>query len=362
LAETDQVQTRNVLNRKKLVVGFLIFGVALTLGWLYFHSHMRDAQSAREDLLSRLPADSTSVVYVDFQELRASAFLSQILAWAPQPQIEAEYEKFVQATGFDYERDLDRVGVSFSGSAQSPKTMAVAEGRFDRKKIEGYSAHFGTLKRANGKTIYAVNLSNPPRTAYFTFLRDDQAAICNDASCFFQASGKSMNSEEWREHFLRMAGTPLFGVMRQDSQLLTELSQRTPGGYRSPQLATLLGQLQWVSVGAKPEGDQLRVVADGETSNEMVIRQLNDMFSGLLILAQAGLDDPKSRKQLDPKLREAYAGLLKSAEVQKLDRGTSKSVRLIFEITPQLLESAKNVSAADPPEKAPGAERARKRR
>lgn len=351
-----------MLNRKKLVVGVLLLGVALVFAWLYFHSRGRDSQSAREDLLSRLPADSTSVAYVDFQELRASAFLSQMLAWAPRPQAEEEYEKFVQATGFDYERDLDRVGISFGGSAQSPKTMAVAEGRFDRKKIEAYSAHFGTLKTANGKTIYAISLSNPPRTAYFTFLRDGQVAICNDATCFFQASGKSLNSEEWREHFLRMAGTPLFVVMRQDSQLLTELPQRAPGGYRSPQLATLLGQLQWVSVGAKPEGDQLSVVADGETSNDTVIRQLNDMFSGLLILAQAGLDDPKSRKQLDPKLREAYAGLLKSAEVQKLDRGTSKSVRLIFEITPQLLESAKSASAADPPEKEPATKPARKRR
>ena len=350
-----------MLNHKKLVLGLLILAGAGASAWLYLHSHGHDAQSARENLLSHLPADSSSVVYLDFQELRASAFLSQILAWAPRSQTEEEYAKFVQATGFDYERDLDRVGVSFSGSAQSPKTMAVAEGRFERKKIESYSEHFGTLKTANGKTIYAVNLSSPPRTAYFTFLRDDEVAICNDASCFFQASGKSMNSEEWREHFLRMAGTPIFAVMRQDSQLLTALSQRTPGGYRSPQLATLLGQLQWVSVGAKPEGDELRVVADGETSNEMVIRQLNDMFSGLLILAQAGLDDPKSRKQLDPKLREAYAGLLKSAEVQKLDRGTSKSVRLIFEITPQLLESAKDSSTADPPGKTPGPEPARKR-
>jgi hypothetical protein len=351
-----------MVNRKKLVVGALLLGVALVFACVYFHSRGRDSQSTREDLLSRLPADSTSVAYVDFQELRASAFLSQVLAWAPRPQAEEEYEKFVQATGFDYERDLDRVGISFSGSAESPKTMAVAEGRFDRKRIEVYSAHFGTLKTANGKTIYAVSLSNPPRTAYFAFLRDDQVAICNDASCFFQASGKSLNSEEWREHFLRMAGTPLFAVMRQDSQLLTELPQRAPGGYRSPQLATLLGQLQWVSVGAKPEGDQLRVVADGETSNDTVIRQLNDMFSGLLILAQAGLDDPKSRKQLDPKLREAYAGLLKSAEVQKVDRGTSKSVRLIFEITPALLESAKSASAADPPAKSPSAQPARKHR
>ena len=296
-------------NRKKLVLGLLILGVALVFAWLYFHSHGRDPQSAREDLLSHLPADSTSVVYIDFQELRASAFLSQILSWAPRPQTEEEYGKFVQATGFDYERDLDRVGISFSGSAQSPKTMAVAEGRFDRKKIEAYSAHFGTLKTANGKTIYAVSLSNPPRTAYFTFLRDDRVAICNDASCFFQASGKSTNSEEWREHFLRMAGTPLFAVMRQDSQLLSELSQRTPGGYRSPQLATLLGQLQWISVGAKPEGDQLRVVADGETSNDTVVRQLNDMFSGLLILAQAGLGRSEVTQAARSKIARCLCGL-----------------------------------------------------
>jgi hypothetical protein len=352
-----------MLKPKKLVLGVLILAVAVVPAWFYFQTHKCDSQTAREELLSHLPADSTSVVYVDFGELRGSAFLNQILALAPRPEAEEEYAKFVQATGFDYERNLDRVGVSFGGSTQSPKTMAVAEGRFDRKKIESYSTHFGTLKTANGKTIYAVSLNNPPRTAYFTFLRDDQVAICNDATCFFQASGRSMNSEEWREHFLRMAGTPLFGVMRQDSQLLTELSQRTPGGYRSPELATLLGQLQWVSLAAKPEGDELRVVADGEASNEMVVRQLNDMLSGLLILAQAGLDDPKSRKQLDPKLREAYAGLLKSAEVQRLDRGTSKSVRLIFEITPQLLESVHEKSAADPPpEKAPSTGPVRKRR
>ena len=170
------------MNRKKLVLGLLILGVVVAVGWFYFRSHPRDSQSARENLLAHLPADSTSVVYLDFQELRTSAFLSQILAWAPQPQPEEEYGKFVQATGFNYERDLDRVGVSFSGSAQSPKTMAVAEGRFDRKKIEAYSAHFGTLKTANAKTIYAVSLSNPPRKAYFTFLHADQVAIGNHTS------------------------------------------------------------------------------------------------------------------------------------------------------------------------------------
>lgn len=327
-------------------------GVLLAAGWLYFRSQAGSTQRTGEDLLSHLPGDSTSVIYVDLKQLRTSPFFSQLLAWAPNPPPDDEYARFVQATGFEYERDLDRLGISFGGTAQSPKSMAVAEGRFDRKKIELYSAQFGTLKTATGKTIYAVALSKPVRTVYFAFLRDNQVALCNDVSCFVQASGKSADGQEWSEHFLRLAGTPLFGVMRQDSQLLSALSQRGPGGWRSPQLATLLGQLHWVSVSAKPDGEQMRVVADGESPNEATIRQLSDMLSGLLILAQAGLDNPKARKQLDPKLRDAYQALLKSAEVEKVDRGNAKSVRLIFEVTPQLLESAHAASAADPPEKA----------
>jgi len=335
-------------NRLKLLAGSLAVAALLMAGWLYFRSQGGHAGSG-QDLLSCLPGDSTSVIYVDLNELRASRFFSQLLAWTPAPPVDEEYARFVQATGFDYERDLDRVGVSFSGTAQNPKTMAVAEGRFDRKKIEAYSARFGTLKTAAGKMIYAVPLSKPVRTAYFMFLRDNQIALCSDASCFFQASAKDADEEEWREHFLRLAGTPLFGIIRQDSQLLLALSQKAPGGWRSPQLATLLGQLRWLSVSAKPAGDQMRVVADGESSNEVTIRQLNDMLGGLLILAQAGVDDPQQRKHMDPKLRDAYLALLKSAEVEKLDRGNSKSVRLVFEVTPQLLESARESAVADPP-------------
>jgi hypothetical protein len=40
-------------------------------------------------------------------------------------------------------------------------------------------------------------------------------------------------------------------------------------------------------------------------------------------------------------MREAYLELLKTADVSKLDRGNTKSVRLIFEITPNLLEAAR---------------------
>src|SRR5262249_21502919 len=273
-------------NRRTLLAGSLSAAALLIAGWLYFRSHANSARQG-EELLSRLPSDSTSVIYADLTAMRQSPFFAQLLAWAPAAPLDEEYTKFVQATGFDYGRDLDLVGIAFSGAAQNPMTMAVAEGRFDRKKIEAYSAHFGTLKTDAGKTIYAVPMSKPVRTAYFTFLRDNQVALCNDASCFFQPPGKSADGQEWSDHFVRLAGTPLFGIMRQDSQLLSALPQRSPAGWRSPQLATLLAQLRWVSVSAKPDGEQLRVVADGESPNEATIRQLSDMLGGLLILAQA---------------------------------------------------------------------------
>jgi len=341
---------RSFLNRKGLIVSIVVLVAILLSAWFYFRPGTQNSQSERETLLQQLPADSSSVLYLDLKELRSSAFLEQLLAWAPKPPADEEYTKFVQATGFDYERDLDRVAISFSGTPKDPKTMAIAEGRFNQKKIEAYGGHLGTLKTARGRTIYEVTLGNPKRTAYFTFPRSEEVAICNDASCFFQPTGGNSGAEQWRDHFRRVAGTPAFGVLRQDSALLSELSQQGPAGFRSPQLATLLGQLQWVTIGAKPDGQSLRVVAEGESSNETTIHQLNDMLSGLLILAQAGLDDPKASTHLDPKLRDAYQTLLKTAEVQQQDRGTSQSVRLIVEIAPPLLDWARGTMAADPPE------------
>jgi hypothetical protein len=45
-------------------------------------------------------------------------------------------------------------------------------------------------------------------------------------------------------------------------------------------------------------------------------------------------------------MREAYLELLKSADVSKLDRGDTKSVRLVFEITPGFLEAARKTPPA----------------
>src|SRR4029077_19452582 len=123
---------------------------------------------------------------------------------------------------------------------------------------------------------------------------------------------------EWRSRFERLAGSPVFAVMMQEAALRAALPAQAPGGIRSPQLSTLIDQLQWITLAGKPENDRLRVVAEGESTVEATARQLVDLLNGVVILAQLGLNDAQTKQQLDPAARQAYLQLLKSVEVSKI--------------------------------------------
>jgi len=330
----------------------LLFGgglVVLLLGILlaYRYGHPGDTLGERQHLLALMPEDASTVIYADWAELRASPMLSALLRWAPKPTVDSDYAQFLQATGFNYENDLNRLALAIRRDPHSTQAFAVVDGRFDRNKIEAYASQHGSLRTADGKTLYAVPLSGSNHKVYFTFLRNDRIEWANDPSFFFKAPSKD-SATEWREHFSRLAGTPIFAVLRQDSEAAAALA-RAPSSLRSPELAALLAQLQWISISAKPDGNLLRVGIEGECLTESTERQLKEMLSGLVLLAQMGLNDPKTRKQLNPEVREGYLELLQSADIQQLDRGTSKSVRVIFEVTPKLLEAGQDAtSGADP--------------
>jgi hypothetical protein len=327
-----------MLRNRRFIAAIVVVALSLTVLLGYRHWASRDSEASRAELLSLLPQNGNTAVFLDLSQLRSSPFLARLLALAPPQAPDSDYAQFLEATGFNYERDLDRLAISMDRQSQSLLVFAVAEGHFDRKKIENYGARFATLKTANGGTLYAVPVNHPMRKVYFTFLRDDRIAWANDSAYFFEQPAKG-SSSEWREHFSRVAGTPIFVILRQDAVTPSVLPE-APAGLRSPQLATLISQLRWISIGGKPEGDLLRVVVDGETLSENTVHQLKQVLSGLLVIAQMGLNDGKMRQQPNPDLREGYLELLNSADIQQLDRGTSKSVRVIFEVTPKLLEGA----------------------
>ena len=341
-------------NRKSfavLAIGFAL--VAALFG--YFRWRSSDALVVREQMLALAPGDASAVFFIDLAQFRSSPFLLELLEWAPRPRLENDYAQFVESTGFNYERDLDRLAMSISHEGTRSRVVAIADGRFDRKKIEAYGAKFGTLKSSSGKTIYAVPMAGASRTAFFSFLQDDRIAWSTDAAYFAQPRA-ALVSADWREHFLRLAGTPVLAVLHEDLDVLGDFTQHAPGGLRSPQLASLLSQLQWISIAGKPQGNLLRVVLDGECVSEATIRRLKEMLGGIVVLAQMGLNDPKTTRQLDPAIRQAYLEVLESADIQQLDRGSSKSVRVILDLTPKLFEAARRAPAeSDPPPPAPAA-------
>lgn len=81
------------------------------------------------------------------------------------------------------------------------------------------------------------------------------------------------------------------------------------------------------------------MVAEGESAEESVTRKLSDFLNGIVLLAHAGLGNLRPQ-QISPAARASYSALLKSAEISSIDRGETKSVRLIFDVTPDLLRIA----------------------
>jgi hypothetical protein len=337
------------MKRKAWVLGLVGIAILMAAGILvYRHWHGGQSLEGRNEILSLMPSDPTSVVYSDLGQLRSSAFLREVMNWAPGIPADEDYAKFIQATGFNYEKDLDRVALAFTRQGSGSIVFAVADGRFDRKKIEAYAAQSGERINQSGHTVFALNLKNSKHKSFLTFLRDDRIAWTDDPTyaTLFQQSHSFAGKADWEEHFARLGGTAVFAVIHQDPATTEMLAQQAPGGFRSPQLASLLSQLQWITIGGKPEGEDLRVVIEGESQTETTIHQLKDFLGGILLLAQVGLSGPKNRKEMDPQLREAYVNLLKTAEVENVDRGGEKSVRLIFQITPGFLEAVKKTNGS----------------
>ena len=336
---------------KRQIAGTILIVIVVGAAALYaYHRWSDSASNPRNDLLAQLPADANTVLYIDLDALRQSPFLAELYKWAPQGKADSDYTQFLQSTGFNYESDLNRLSIALLGHGQESTIYAVADGRFDRKKISAYASQTGTREKRGSREIFSVPLNGSTRRITFAFLRNDRIALTNGASLDSPApqSASDSDAQAWRERFRRLAGSPVFAVLRQDGSAGSVFSAQAPRSLQSPQLSALLDQLQWITVAGKPDADRLRVVLEGESTAAAPARQLSDVLNGLLVLAQAGLSDQKVRQQLQPDVREAYLEMLKSADVSQIDRGETKSVRLIFDLTPKFLEAARTALPAVP--------------
>jgi len=264
---------------------------------------------------------------------------------------EADYAQFVRDTGFDYERDLGKAYLAFTNLGPGTEFLALAEGRFDRRKIELYLERTARSTDQGSLKIYRLPAEMGGRQLSMAFLARDRLALGNSENLFatLAAAAKASGHAEWQARFDRLSGTPVFGVLRRDRAFLDALGAAAPGGLRSPALSALIAQLEWISLSGKPSGERLRVVAEGESTSDRTASDLRDFLEGMRLLAQEGLNDPKLREQMNPEARQAYLELLKTAEVEKIDRGGAKSVRVVLSVPAAFLEIQPTLPLGAPP-------------
>lgn len=346
----------------KKAVAASLAAVAIILAiWLVRHFSPDRAGRARAELLGFVPPDATSVVFLDLDQLRASPFLAALYAWAPNPVEDSDYTQFVAETGFHYESDLAQVFVAVRNRGPRSSTLVVAQGKFDRKKIAAYLARNGAPSVLGTREVFRLTVKPNGQETRLAFLSDERIVLSDseDPQEALDSARRQDGPADWQRHFDRLLGSPLFAVLRQDPAVETLLAGQ------SPQLASFIAQLPWISVAAKPEGDILRVVAEGETLTETAATQLRDFLAGMQLLARTGLDDPQLRLRMKPEERAAYVRLVREAEIEKINRSEATAVRVILPITPEFLKIAKLGKAAaapgsaDPPAPAPGQKAAR---
>jgi hypothetical protein len=318
--------------------------VFLLAYFVWFHSQ----SSGPNALLSGMPQNARTVFFVDLADLRKAPFSADLLAWAPKLDADQEYRQFIRDTGFDYERDLDRLAIAFMQQGARKIFFGVADGHFDARKIKAYAAKNGALQNSGSVEIFTLPIAGSSGRLAFTFLTKNHLAFTNDHDFgSWLHNAKAVDDAEWRERFARVAGSPVFAVIRNEAlkdtfggEAGSQDLARTTGGFSSPQLSSLLAQLQWLTVAGKPEINALRVSLDAESLEDKNAKQLADLLNGVVLLARVGLSNAKTQQQLGAATRQSYLALLKSVEVSRIDRPDTKSVRLMFDVTPDLLKSA----------------------
>ena len=189
-------------------------------------------------MLRRLPTKDSLLVAIDFAGLRKVGIL-QMLDGTPMSR-DAEYEKFVEETQFNYTQDLDYVMASFGPTGK----YILARGRFDWKSIRAYAQSQGGICY---NTLCRMAGSTPERHISFYSVQQNLMAL-------------AVSQED--DAALRMQEEIPTDLPEPDAALWLYLP---PAVLRSPEqlpegtvlFAKSLDQAKSVTLGFAPEGDHI---------------------------------------------------------------------------------------------------------
>ncbi len=320
-------QTREiVMSRRQLILWSAVTAItAITAIFAYqLRAHLSAAGSSFPELLELAPGNSTFIGYVDLAELRKQPLIARLAALATPVAVDRDYAEFISATGFDYRRDLDRVLIA----ANASQTLAIAEGRFDQKRIEEYALRSGTVEHGNDRAVYIIKSTTPGQNISLTFLDGHRLAVSEsgDVAAYLARPPAPLDAA-MRQRLSRVAGSPAFAGWKIGDSLA-----RANGGTISPVLSALQS-LRGLDVAIKPDGEQMLISLEGECENSAEAQKLSASLDLLRTILPVGLADPRMRGQLSAENAALAARLIQAAGIST----DSERVRLLLTVTPDMI-------------------------
>lgn len=322
--------------KRLIIIALLLALLAAAIYFFLFRKKPETARTPLQDLILLIPKDVTAIAYIDFTVLRESPFWKKTVALMPPEKRDEEFNRFVAETGFDYERDLDRMVLAqLTSSAAQSLQLAIGEGRFNRERIRAYALRNGKGETRDGVETFRFDARGraPVAFAFFNQARVLLAQSSSGGEAFVRSFLRSPPSdqpfeEKMHQHLAGVAGA---------SALVVARIQPTPRGKSASgnfldQLQDLRGSIDWLTFAARPEGDHLKIQVEAESDGAWKAMQLGILLDGFKLLAKSALKNPQSDTGLSRNENEALLRLLDNATTSR----DGHRLQLRFELTPDL--------------------------
>jgi hypothetical protein len=295
------------------------------------------------NLLELAPGDSTVVAYADLAALRNSPLMQHLASMAQPTSVDKDYADFMASTGFDYQRDLDRV-VFASRPAPSAQTLVFAEGRFDHARIEQYALRSGKLQNQNGRPVYIIPSSTAGKSVSIAFLAENRMALSDggDLSVVLAPRSDSQLDPMLRERISRVAGSPLFAVAKAPASPSANASGSGPAPAPAAPMSAPFAALRWVDFAARPDGAAMLLSVEGECSDPEAAQKMANSLEFVRGMVHGGLADPKSRGQMKAETAAAADRLLQAVRVTT----DAERVRMLLTVTQDMLNAPASPAGA----------------
>ena len=164
------------------------------------------------------------------------------------------------------------------------------------------------------------------KTVSFAFLAPGRMAFSDSPipdAAFFARPVADLPPDQ-RGRLLRVAGSALIVFARVDASQ----ENFSVFGFRSRDLRRALRDVRWLSLGARPAGDNLMVALEAECISSDAARELTAAAETLRLLARVLLADPRTRRQMSSQAAALVEAILRNGEFIQNDQ----RVQLRFEL------------------------------